>query len=115
MHEREVETVFGAVDELLHRVCVVAPPLLPRRPAEADVCRQVRERGDGERGRIGRRRQERVDAVVKVREQEDLAVGEGLEERGLIDAIERARLDLANAVGRGVLAIAVGCIKSCGG
>jgi hypothetical protein len=101
VHEREVETVLGAVHELLHRVRVVAPPLLPCRLTETDVRREVRERGDGERRRgIGRRcwRQEGVHAVVEVREQEDLAVGEGLEERGLIDAIERARFDLANAV-----------------
>ena len=99
MHEREVKTVFGAVHELLHRQSIVAPAPLPRRPPEADVLCEVRERGDGEprRGRIGLWWEEGVYAVVEVREQEDLAVRESLEERGLINAVERARLDLTDA------------------
>src|SRR6266404_7301051 len=63
IHEREVKTVFRAIDELLHRVRVVAPPFLPRGFPETDVFGEVRDGSDGERWWGTGLWQERVDAV----------------------------------------------------
>ncbi len=43
-------------------------------------------------------REKRADAVVEVREQEYFSAGEGIKERWLVDTVERARFDVADAI-----------------
>ena len=93
MHECQVEAVFGAVRELVQRIAVARPARLPRGLAEAHVRGELGDGGDSEGG-VGR--DERVDAVVEIGKKEDFAGGEGVDERGLVDAVERAGLYFAD-------------------
>ena len=51
---------------------------------------------DGLLGRVDFRGKEGVEAVVEVREEEDLAMGKGFEEGWLVNTVERAWLDFAD-------------------
>ena len=90
MHERHIEAPLRPIFQLGHQVLVLRPQavLLPLLRPEAYFRRELREGRYFERFGGEGRRDEWADAVVEVGEEEDLAVGEGGEERGLVYAVE---------------------------
>ena len=98
MHERQVQTPLWPALQLDHERFVRAPALPPRRFTLADVLRKVSKHGCCDMRRRMRPVQERVQTVVKVGQEEDFAVREGVDEGGLIYAVERARLDRADPI-----------------
>ena len=98
--ERQVEAPLGAALKLVHERLVRAPARAPRCGPGADGLGELAERcdvhGRGERLRGGR--EEGVEAVVEVGEEENLAVRERLEQRWLVYTVEGAGLHLADSV-----------------
>jgi hypothetical protein len=101
MHERQVQAVLFPLLELLQRTLVALESLPPDLLARARRLGKLLDQREGERlGRGGGRGgwgEEGGDSVVEVREGEEGAGGEGVEKGGLVDAVEGARLDFADA------------------
>ena len=100
--EREVEAVLRAVRELKQRARVAAPVVLPRAAPRAHAPRGARNVRDRERAPRGH---ERREAVVEVRQQQDRPRRERLQQRGLVHAVERARLHVADPATRALVPV----------
>ena len=94
MLKGKIEAIFWSVFEFKHSIFILAPVLFPRLASRTDTAGCGRDIRDSELVFGGH---ERMKAVVEVGEKQNRSSREGLHQRGLVDAVERARLDLADS------------------
>jgi hypothetical protein len=94
MLEGQIEAIFRPVFELKHRIFIMAPVLFPRCSPSTN---QAGCGGDFRNCEFVPRGHERMEAIIKVGKKQNWSSGKGLHQRGLVDTIERARLDLADS------------------
>ena len=96
MHERQIKTPLWAICKFGHEFRVDGPVLPePFVAAFADLACCTGDGGYGDGGGGG---EEGEEAVVEVGEEEDFTVGEGGEQRGLVDAVEGAGFEFTYSV-----------------
>ena len=120
MHKGQVQTVLGPSLQLCHSSLVLAPSLLPDLGSSTDILSHLGKGsnaqrlgvghvdlgGDGFAGvislaesKLGREGSEQgLNSVGKVGKSEELTAGESVEDRRLVNTVERTRLNLANTV-----------------